>query len=159
MSAIRKIAFQGVRNAARSGFKAPFVTRNMSSVIEKKEHADEARYIREIENRRKEEIRANLERIMALEDSHEEKTNLVGLLGIFLFHFIISMSSIVTINIVAEKKKEDTGLINKLGLNDWKFAIPTAMLLSVPLIKNEVCNLPPPFILFLIIFSCLYFSI
>jgi hypothetical protein len=81
MSAIRKVAFQGVRNAARSGFKAPVFTRNMSSIIEKKEHADEARYIREIENRRKEEIRANMERILALEDSHEEKTNLVELLG------------------------------------------------------------------------------
>ncbi len=77
----RKLANVGVKSVTRSGFKAPAMTRCMSSVIERKEHADEARYIREIESRRQAEIRANLERIMALDDSHEDKAVLVDLLG------------------------------------------------------------------------------
>lgn len=57
-----------------------------STLLDKKEGAEEARYIRDIENRRKEEIRANVERILAMEDSHEEKQELVELLGKIFFY-------------------------------------------------------------------------
>ena len=30
-------------------------------------------------------------------------------------------------------------MISKLGLDDWKFAIPAAMLVGIPAISNEVC--------------------
>lgn len=65
-----------VRSAAMPKFAPRF-----STLLDKKEGAEEARYIRDIENRRKEEIRANVERILAMEDSHEEKQELVELLG------------------------------------------------------------------------------
>lgn len=88
MSSIRKLAQYGVKNLSRSGFKAPVMTRCMSSVIERKEQAEEARYIRDIEARKSAEIRANLERIMALDDSNQEKAAIVDLLGnlVFLFY-------------------------------------------------------------------------
>ena len=53
---------------------------------EPKEKGEEARYIRRAEAAKAEEIRANLERIMALEDSNNEKAQLVELLGKFLFY-------------------------------------------------------------------------
>lgn len=81
MSAIRKLATHNLKSVVRNGFKAPMMTRSMSSIIEGKEHAEEARYIRNLEATRKAEIRANLERIMALEDSHEDKAAIVELLG------------------------------------------------------------------------------
>ena len=31
-------------------------------------------------------------------------------------------------------------MISKLGLDDWKFAIPAAMLVGIPAISNEVIN-------------------
>jgi hypothetical protein len=85
----------------------------MSTVIEKKEHADEARYIREIEARRQAEIRANLDRIMALADNHEEKTAIVDLL----------------------EKKEKPSLMSQMS--SWKYAIPITVLLATPAINNE----------------------
>eukprot|EP01034_Spumella_vulgaris_P035330 gene35330-43563_t len=130
MYAIRKVAVQSARSVARTGVKAPFVTRNFSSVIEKKEHADEARYIREVEARRKAEIRANMERILALEDSHDEKTHLVELL----------------------EKKEETGFLAKFGLNDWKYAVPVGAMLLVPAISNQILVLDAEFQL-----SCCFF--
>ncbi len=83
MSAIRKLASHNIKNLVRAGCKAPVVNRSMSSLIERKEHADEAKYIRNIEAARKAEIRANLDRILALEDSHEDKSAVVELLGDF----------------------------------------------------------------------------
>jgi len=51
-----------------------------------------------------------------LDNTHEEKQNLVELL----------------------EKKENKGLISKLGLDDWKFAIPVGTLIAIPLIKTEL---------------------
>jgi len=88
-----------------------------STLLEKKEGAEEARYIREMENRRKEEIRANVERILAMEDSREEKQELVELLS---------------------KKEEKSGIIARLGLDDWRFALPIGMMVGIPALANEV---------------------
>ena len=75
-----------VRNSAKLARVAvarpavPAVSR-MSTLIERKEHAEEARYIRSLEQRNKEELKANMERILALEDHHEDKMELLELLG------------------------------------------------------------------------------
>jgi hypothetical protein len=70
-----------MRNAARSGAKPAFALRSMSGLLDKKEMAEESKFIRSMEARRQEEIRKNVERILALEDGHEEKKELVDLLG------------------------------------------------------------------------------
>lgn len=69
-----------MKNVAKSSMRAP-VARNMSTLLEGREKTDEARYIRKAEEERAAEVRKNLERIMALEDSHVEKAQLVELLG------------------------------------------------------------------------------
>jgi hypothetical protein len=30
--------------------------------------------------------------------------------------------------------------VEKMGLNDWKFALPLGMLVGIPMISNEVSN-------------------
>lgn len=57
-----------------------------------------------------------MERILALEDTHEDKKELVDILEV----------------------KEEKGLIGKLGLDDWKFAIPVGMLVGIPALSNEM---------------------
>ncbi|RYG59258.1 hypothetical protein EON64_20435 [archaeon] len=66
----------------------PAVSR-MSSLIERKEHAEEARFIRSMEQKNKEDLKANMERILALEDHHEDKKELLELLGKLFHHFNI----------------------------------------------------------------------
>lgn len=83
MSALRRIVSQNVfhmKNVAKGGMRTPAV-RNMSTLLEGREKTDEARYIRRAEEERAAELRRNLERIMALEDSHAEKAQLVEILG------------------------------------------------------------------------------
>lgn len=70
--AIRKIAVQRF---------APRVAVNFSTMLESKEHVEEARYIKQIEAQREAEVRKKLEAILALEAGHEEKQQLVELLG------------------------------------------------------------------------------
>ena len=79
MNSLSRIA---ARSALKRVVKAPVAApRLMSTLLDKKEHAEEAKFIRSMEARQQEAIRANLERIMALEDHHEEKQELVQLLG------------------------------------------------------------------------------
>lgn len=119
MSALRRIVSQNMvhmKNVTKGGMRTP-VVRNMSTLLEGREKTDEARYIRSAEQARAEEIRKNLERIMALEDSHQEKAQLVELL---------------------EPKAEKKGFIEKWGLNDWKIATPVGILTVLPLIENNL---------------------
>lgn len=90
---------------------------SFSTLLDKKELAEETKYIRSLEAKRQEEVRQNLEKILALDDSHADKQQLIGLL---------------------EKKEEPKGLIAKWGLNDWKFALPAALLVGIPAVYNEV---------------------
>lgn len=81
-----------VRNSAklvRATVARPMVpaVSRMSSLIERKEHAEEARFIRSLENRNKEDLKANMERILALEDHHEDKKDLLELLGQLILCF------------------------------------------------------------------------
>lgn len=73
----RRLFAPAVKTASRM---APKVSRPMSTILEGKERAEEARYIKQIEAAREAEIRKNLERILALEAGHEEKQELVELL-------------------------------------------------------------------------------
>ena len=57
------------------------IQRSFSSVLETREIGEEARYIRTQEAQKQAEIRANIERILALEEGHSEKAELVQLLG------------------------------------------------------------------------------
>jgi len=91
--------------------------RLFSTLLEGKERSDEARYIRNLEAQRQAEIRAKVEQILALEDGHHEREALEDLL---------------------EKKPEDVSLIAKLGLDDWKFALPIGLFIAIPALSNEV---------------------
>lgn len=91
---------------------------SFSTILDKKEQAEETKYIRSMEQRRQEEIRKNLERILALEDSAKEKQELHALLQ--------------------EKKEEEKGFIAKWGLTDWQYAVPISMLVLTPLVFSEV---------------------
>jgi hypothetical protein len=90
MSLFHKVVGRGAVQFARAGrtvsAKVPavsFAQRSFSSILESRELGEETRYIRSIEAQRKAEIRANIERILALEDGHVEKAGLEQLLGIF----------------------------------------------------------------------------
>ena len=57
-----------------------------STLVEQKGMGEEAKYIKELELKRKEELQANLEKIMAHADSDEEvKAQLQSILGIYSF--------------------------------------------------------------------------
>ncbi len=58
---------------------------SFSTLLDKKELAEETKYIRSLEAKRQEEVRQNLEKILALDDSHADKQQLIGLLGEVLF--------------------------------------------------------------------------
>ena len=53
---------------------------SFSTILEKKELSEEAKFIRNQEAKRKEEIRAKMEQILALEDGNEQKVELIGIL-------------------------------------------------------------------------------
>ena len=87
MSALRKVfsrvVLHGSRLCAFAQVKpsSTVEVRLFSTLLEGKEKGDEARYIRNLEVVRQAEIRAKVEKILALEDGHVEKTALEGLLG------------------------------------------------------------------------------
>lgn len=54
--------------------------KSFSTLLEKK-GGEEVKYIRNLEAQRQTEMRANIERILALEDDNEEKKELAELLG------------------------------------------------------------------------------
>jgi hypothetical protein len=82
MRSFGRLSVRAAQSLARSTARpVPVATRAFSSILEKKELAEETKYIRSIEARKQAEIRENLERILALEDHHDEKKELVNLLG------------------------------------------------------------------------------
>lgn len=95
-------------------------TRFMSSILEQKEHVEEARYIRAMEAQKNEEIRKKLEKILALEDSDRKKQELIEHLD------------------KHDVKEEEQSVIKLLGLNEWKFAIPFGLAFAIPTMINEI---------------------
>lgn len=120
MSAMRRLISRGgmaniQRLTSRSAVPAVSQVSNFSSLA-KKELGDEAAYIRKQESQREAEIRADLDRILALEDDNVEKQELME-------H-------------IEEAKKPET-FFTKYGLDDWKMAVPIGLCLGVPVITNE----------------------
>jgi hypothetical protein len=83
MQVLRKVvARSGVRSAINlSKPLAPQFVRFQSSILVEKEKGDEARYFRDQEMDRQKTVRANMERILALDDESEEKKELMTKLG------------------------------------------------------------------------------
>ena len=78
---LSKVASQAFAPALPSASRFCF-----STLVEQKGLGEEAKFIREQEIRRKEELQANLEKIMAHADSDEEvKAQLQSILGIYSF--------------------------------------------------------------------------
>ena len=42
------------------------------------------------------------------------------------------------VNLIGATNEEPQGMIAKLGLNDWKFALPVGLLIGIPAVANEV---------------------
>lgn len=116
---IKGVSSKAIFNLSKSSksFNKIGYNKTFSTLLDKKELGEEVKYIRSQESKRKEEIRAKMEEILALEDSNEQKVELIGIL---------------------EEKKPEISLISKLGLDDWKFAVPFALLLGIPAVSNEV---------------------
>ena len=75
MQALRKVvAPRGVLRAVTSSFKA---TRFQSTLIDAKEKGDENRYFRAQEEAKKAELRANLEKVLAMNDADPEKQEII----------------------------------------------------------------------------------
>lgn len=76
LSAVRRVALSGTKIIAPTRM----VTCSMNT-FQDKERGDEAHYIRELEAQRAAAYRAKMEAIMQLHDEHDDKKELVGLLG------------------------------------------------------------------------------
>ena len=108
----------GARVLSRSVRRPVMASRyNFSTTFEAREQGEEARYVRAQESSRQQALRAEMERILALEDHHEDKQELVQMLA---------------------ENDEEKSWVEKMGLNDWKFALPLGMLVGIPMISNEV---------------------
>lgn len=114
MSVFRKALGRGAIQLAKNGKAAPMklsaasiTQRNFATILESREMGEEARYIRSIEAQKKAEIRANIERILALEDGHEEKKELEGLLGLLQQYFLICTFSCThtVINLILQRPR------------------------------------------------------
>lgn len=95
--------------------------RDMSTLINKKEMGEEAVYIKRIEHERAEKaaaLKASVEEILSREDHDEKKQDLLKAVG--------------------AENKEDEGILQSLGLTDWRIALPLALTFGGPMIQHEV---------------------
>ena len=83
-----------------------------------KEKGDESRYFAQQEAAKLATLKANVESILSRSDDDSTKAELLELL--------------------TEDPKKEKSIIEKMGLNDWKFALPTGLLVGLPVISNEV---------------------
>lgn len=120
-TAAKNVARVGVKafpksfaNKAVVGRCMPLVGRSMST-LQEKGMSEETKYIRQQEAAA---MKKKLDEILASEGSEEERTEMKKILGV--------------------ESSEEKSMISKLGLDDWKFAIPAAMLVGIPAISNEV---------------------
>jgi hypothetical protein len=81
MSALRRFVGRGAAQIAAAAPVQRFAQRSMSTMLEGRERGEEAKFIRAMEAERQAAIRANIERILALEDNHEDKADLMEILG------------------------------------------------------------------------------
>jgi len=104
----------------RAGFTASKAVRRPVAVSNfctfgDRERGEETRFIRAEEERRKKEIREKMEKILAMEDHHEEKRELVGLLE-------------------GNKPVAETTFDK---LQKWNYFVPLGILVGVPALFNE----------------------
>ena len=115
---MRKLAVRPAAHVLRT-----CAVRPMSSNLNNKERGEEAMYFQREDERLKAEMKRKMEEILKLHDSDEAKQDLVNLLS-------------------SKKKGEevdkDASLVSKLGLDDWKLAVPVGILLAIPALANEV---------------------
>lgn len=91
--------------------------RNFSTLLDAKEKAAENIYIRNLEATKLAELRAKFEKIITEPATTSDKEDILSIL---------------------EPKPKDDGIISKLGLDDWRFALPIGMILAIPAVANEV---------------------
>lgn len=117
MSVFNRLILRSSANVLKSTSKSRIVQQQIacsfSTLLEKKELAEESKYIRQQEIRRQEEMRKKIDAILAQEDSSKEKQELQALLG----------------PKVEEEKKSI--------LADWKFGLPIGIMLVTPAVFNE----------------------
>lgn len=111
MQAMRKMLTPRVLRAATSAVAkknvAPMLARFQSTLIDGKEKAEESRYIRAQEEARKAELRANLEKVLAMSDESEEKQSIIAELCEYQFYNNMSSNLFLRQNmdVVAEDTK------------------------------------------------------
>mmetsp|Transcript_104417 Transcript_104417/g.225320 ORF Transcript_104417/g.225320 Transcript_104417/m.225320 type:complete len:347 (+) Transcript_104417:79-1119(+) len=128
MLGIRKLALTGARAAARSNGAAAPLVRSMNTVnFDAKERGEEAIYFQHEDARLKAAMRERLEKIMALEEDHEDKKALESLLA----------------KEAAPKADPNESFISKIGLNDWRMALPVGALVAIPALAHEVIQIGP----------------
>lgn len=114
---MRRLSMLGVQKLT-SRSVAPVVSKvSAFSTLANREMGEEIAYIRKTETANQAAIRADLERILAMEDDSAEKKELL--------EFV-------------EDQKQPDGFFEKYGLDDWKFAVPIGMLVGIPLIHREL---------------------
>lgn len=86
LSLVRRAAVSTTSQIARNSAKGASVA---FSTFSERERGEEARYFRQEEERRLREMREQMEKILALDDSHEHKQQLVEVLGETFFHFAL----------------------------------------------------------------------
>ena len=94
----RVILKSGIQAALKSGAQKRVAVNAMSTLLDRKEHAEETKFIRSMEFKHQEEIRADLERIMALDDHDAEKKELVNFWGEWLVAFNIVSSQVMSLD-------------------------------------------------------------
>jgi Fic family protein len=119
MSVMRRLINRGSMTSMQrlsSRCAIPAVSKVSSfSTLATKELGDEGAFIRKIEGQREEKARAELERILAMDNYSEEKKELMERLD--------------------EANKPET-FASKYGLDDWKIAAPIGALLFLPLLEG-----------------------
>lgn len=103
-----------INRAAAGKGMMPLVTRSMST-LQEKGMSEETKYIRQQEAAA---MKKKLDEILEKEGNEEEVTEMKKILGV--------------------ESSEEKGMLSKFGLDDWKFAVPAAMLVGIPAITNEV---------------------
>ena len=129
---------QNIKNI-RPAVVVPSV-RLFSSFVER-EKAAENIYIRDQEAAKIAAIRAKFEKIIASDD-HAHKEEVMQLIAGKIYLISITTNWIYRILLNLETKTQDEGIISKMGLDDWRFALPIGMILAVPALANEVSLYP-----------------
>jgi len=141
MSIMRKVINTSSMRMAQKITRSAVPATTQFSTLAGKERGEETAYFRAQEADRKAAIRADLDRILALEDGHEDKEELMNMM---------------------EEQKAPASMISKLGLDDWKWALPAGLFIGIPIVNLEVVVLDAEFQLaasFILFCSTMYTNV